>query len=394
MNRDAAAELFISALADDDAEALYERAPCGYLSTSPDGVIVKVNQTFLTLTGYARHDLLGRHLTDLFTAGGRIYHETHYAPMLRMQGVAREIALDIVRSDGTRIPVLLNAVVEQDADGAPRVIRTAIFDATDRREYERELLRAKQRAEESEARARALARTLQQTLIPPTPPEVPGLDVATVYRPAGDGDLVGGDFYDVFQTGHGDWVVVLGDVSGKGVDAAVVTALARYTLRAAAVRSTRPADALEMANEVMLDHETDRYCTVLMLRLRPDAAGAWTATIAAGGHPLPYLVRAGADPVPAGKPGTLVGLLPDATFHDEELALRPGDALVLYTDGITEARRNGDLYGAERLATTLAGLADQPAGAVADGVVDAALAFQGSLPRDDIAVIVLRVPPG
>ena len=394
MNRDAAAELFISALADDDAEALYERAPCGYLSTSPDGVIVKVNQTFLTLTGYARHDLLGRHLTDLFTAGGRIYHETHYAPMLRMQGVAREIALDIVRSDGTRIPVLLNAVVEQDADGAPRVIRTAIFDATDRREYERELLRAKQRAEESEARARALARTLQQTLIPPTPPEVPGLDVATVYRPAGDGDLVGGDFYDVFQTGHGDWVVVLGDVSGKGVDAAVVTALARYTLRAAAVRSTRPADALEMANEVMLDHETDRYCTVLMLRLRPDAAGAWTATIAAGGHPLPYLVRAGADPVPAGKPGTLVGLLPDATFHDEELALRPGDALVLYTDGITEARRNGDLSGAERRAPTLAGLAGQPAGAVADGVVEAALAFQGSLPRDDIAVIVLRVPPG
>jgi sigma-B regulation protein RsbU (phosphoserine phosphatase) len=101
------------------------------------------------------------------------------------------------------------------ADGSPRMIRTAIFDATERRGYERELLRAKQRAEASEAQAKALARTLQQTLIPQAPPEIPGLDVAAVYRPAGSGDEVGGDFYDIFEVGAEDWVIVVGDVCGR-----------------------------------------------------------------------------------------------------------------------------------------------------------------------------------
>ena len=392
MNREAATEEFIDALVEDEADQLYERAPCGYLSTTPDGVVVKVNQTFLTLTGYPRDELLGRHLTDLFTAGGKIYHETHYSPMLRMQGRAREIALDIVRADGARIPVLLNAVAENDADGKPRVVRLAVFDATERREYERELLRAKQRAEESESRARALARTLQQTLIPPTPPSVPGLDVATVYRAAGGGDEVGGDFYDVFQVGDGDWVVVIGDVSGKGVDAAVVTALARYTLRAAAMRAPRPAAALEMLNEVVLGSETDRYCTVAMLRLRDGAGEGWTATLAAGGHPLPFLTREGRPPRTFGMPGSLVGLLPDAGFTDSELPLRSGDAVVLYTDGVTEARRDGEFYGAERLDAALARRAGAPAAEIAGGVLDDVMTFQRGVPRDDIAVVVLRVP--
>ncbi|HVF04837.1 MAG TPA: SpoIIE family protein phosphatase [Frankiaceae bacterium] len=389
MNREAAAEQFIAALLDDDADELYERAPCGYLSTTPDGVIVKVNQTFLTMSGYTRDDLLGRYFTDLLTAGGKIYHETHYAPMLRMQGKAREIALDVVRADRQRIPVLVNAAVGYDESGEPRVIRTAVFDATERREYERELLRAKQRAEESEARARTLAKTLQQTLIPPTPPSVPGLDVATVYRAAGGGDEVGGDFYDVFQTDHRDWVVVIGDVSGKGVDAAVVTALARYTLRAAALRSPHPADALAMLNEVMIDHETDRYCTVAMLRLRE--GDGWTASVSAGGHPLPYLLRPGDAPREVGAPGSLIGLLPEARFGDVDVALLPGDALVLYTDGVTEARAGEEFYGAERLEAAILRYAGTAA-SLAHGVADEALTFQLGVPRDDIAVVVLRVP--
>ena len=393
MNREAATDQFLAALLDDDAEQLYERAPCGYLSTSPDGVVVKVNQTFLTLTGYERREVVGRHLTDFFTAGGKIYHETHYAPMLRMQGTAREIALDIVRADGRRIPVLINAAVENAADGSPRVIRAAIFDATDRREYERELLRAKQRAEESEARARTLARTLQQTLIPPTPPEVPGLDVGAVYRAAGGGDEVGGDFYDVFQTGHGEWGVFVGDVSGKGVEAAVVTALARYTLRAAAVRLPSPAQALDMLNDVMLDNATDRYCTVVMLRLRDGADdGGWRLTMSAGGHPLPVLRRADAAPGPCGVPGSLIGLLPDGTYTDSDLALRPGDTLVLYTDGVTEARRGDEFYGPERLEAAVARHPDASAGELAQALVDEVMDFQNGTPRDDIAVVVVRVP--
>ncbi len=179
-------EAFLEALAGDDPDRLYDRAPCGYLTTTPDGLIAKVNQTFLTLTGYPRAELVGqRRLVDLLTPGGRIYHETHYAPLLQMHGTAREIALDLVCADERRLPVLINSVLERDACGSPTVIRTAVFDATQRREYERELLRAKQRAEESEAHAIALARTLQQTFIPPAHPQIPGLELGRAIPPRG-----------------------------------------------------------------------------------------------------------------------------------------------------------------------------------------------------------------
>jgi sigma-B regulation protein RsbU (phosphoserine phosphatase) len=138
-----ALEGFIDALLEDDSAELYDRAPCGYLSTDPDGLIVKANQTFLTMTGHQRGDLVGkRRFADLLSAGGRIYHETHYAPMLMMQGTARAIAFELVTRDGGRLPVLVNSVLDRDPAGAPIVVRVAVFDATDRREYERELLRA------------------------------------------------------------------------------------------------------------------------------------------------------------------------------------------------------------------------------------------------------------
>ncbi|HEV3365789.1 MAG TPA: PAS domain S-box protein, partial [Acidimicrobiia bacterium] len=224
-----------AAFLEESAEDLYEDAPCGYVSALLDGTIVRANSTFLSWTGYRAEDLVGvRRLQDLLTPGGRIFHETHYAPLLRLQGQVREIALDLVCADGRTLPVLLNSVLKTDETGAAVLSRTMIFDATERRSYEQELLRAKRSAEESEARARLLAETLQRSLIPPAPPAIPGLDVAAVYRPAGYGDQVGGDFYDVFETGRDDWALVVGDVCGKGPEAAAVTALARYTLRAAA----------------------------------------------------------------------------------------------------------------------------------------------------------------
>ncbi len=131
---EAATEAFYSALLTDDAEALYERAPCGYLSTTPEGTIIKVNTTFLTLTGYERNDLLGRRaFAELLTPGGRIFHETHYAPMLQMQGFVREIAVDLVRADRSRLSVLLNASLLRSSDGDPQLVRLAVFDATERR---------------------------------------------------------------------------------------------------------------------------------------------------------------------------------------------------------------------------------------------------------------------
>ncbi len=136
---------------DEDAEDLYENAPCGYVSALPDGMIVKVNQTFLAWTGHRREDLVGRkRFQDLLTAGGRIFHETHYAPLLRMQGEVREIAVEIVCATGGRLPVLINSVLRKDMAGKPLLTRTTIFNATDRKEYERELLRARQKAEQAD----------------------------------------------------------------------------------------------------------------------------------------------------------------------------------------------------------------------------------------------------
>jgi sigma-B regulation protein RsbU (phosphoserine phosphatase) len=386
-----ALDAFYQALRDDDAEQLYDRAPCGYLSTAPDGTIIKVNQTFLTLTGYRRAQLVGRmRFAQLLSTGGRIYYETHYAPMLSMQSHAHEIAFDLLRADGSRLPVLVNAVLERDSHGAPTVIRTAIFDARLRREYERELLRAKQRAEESEARATALARTLQQTLIPPAPPAIPHLDLAAAYRPAGDGSEVGGDFYDVFQIDTGDWVVAVGDVCGKGVEAAVVTALARYTLRAATVEHPEPSVALATLNDVLLHHSTYRFCTVALLRLR-HAEREWAATISCGGHPLPLLRQSNGTLHTAGRRGSLLGIVPVTRAYDVQLRLLPGDTLVLYTDGVTEARCGKAFYGEERLAATVARRFDS-AQALTSAILTEVLDFQTGQPRDDIVIVAIRVP--
>lgn len=386
-----ALENFYEALLDDDAEQLYDRAPCGYLSTTPDGTIIKVNQTFLTLTGYDRGELVGQlRFAQLLSAGGRIYHETHYAPMLSMHGQAREIALDIVCADRSRLPVLVNSVLDRDPLGAPRVIRIAVFDARLRREYERELLRAKQRAEQSEARATALARTLQQTLIPPTPPAIPHLDVAAAYRPAGDGSEVGGDFYDVFQIGTGDWVIAIGDVCGKGVEAAVVTALARYTLRSATVQHADPSEALATLNNVLRRHGTTRFCTVALLRLK-HAHTEWTGTLSCAGHPLPLLRQANGTLRAIGKPGALLGIVDNPPLHDVHINLLPGDTLVLYTDGVTEARSGKTFYGEGRITAAAARFFDS-AQAATTTLLREVLEFQAGTPRDDIAIVTIRVP--
>jgi sigma-B regulation protein RsbU (phosphoserine phosphatase) len=387
---DAAREGFYAALLDDDAEELYERAPCGYLSTAPDGTIIKVNQTFLTWTGHQRSDLVGRRrFVDLLTGGGRIYHETHYAPMLQMHGMVREIALDIVGADRRRIPSLVNAVLERDADGTPVVVRVAVFEATERREYERELLRAKQRAEESEAEARLLARTLQQTMIPPELPDIPGLDLAAAYRPAGRGDQEGGDFYDVFQVADGGWAIVIGDVCGKGPDAAVVTALARHTIRAAAAQRTEPSAILETLNEVLLRHGSERFCTVTIAVLR-EVSGSWTLTIGSGGHPLPLLTREETDPVPVGDFGTLLGVFESLAVHDRSIRLQRGDQLTFYTDGVTEGRRGEEFYGQERLDAKVRVEGSAQAGV--KRLLDDVVRFQGGAPTDDIAIVIVRVP--
>jgi PAS domain S-box-containing protein len=143
------------ALPEESAEDLYENAPCGYISTLPNGTIVRVNRTFLAWTGYEREELLGgKRFQDLLTTGGKIFHETHYSPLLRMQGAVNEINLDVVCKEGGTLPVLLNSVQKKDAAGKLVFNRTTLFNITDRKNYERELVLARKKAEEA-ARAKA-----------------------------------------------------------------------------------------------------------------------------------------------------------------------------------------------------------------------------------------------
>lgn len=388
MAASAATRAFQQALLDDDPAALYDKAPCGYLSTAPDGIIVKVNHTFQTWTGYTAEDLVGRRrLVDLLAPGGKIYHETHMSPMLHVLGEVKEIALDVVKADGGRMSVLVNAVLDRHATGEPRAVRVALFDATERRRYEQELLRAKRQAEQSEERAVRLARTLQKTLIPPVTPEIPGLEVAAAYRPAGKGDEVGGDFYDVFQIAAGDWVVVLGDVCGKGVEAAVVTSLVRHTVRALAVSEPSSREVLHQLNAIMMSSATDRFCTLVLIRLRRSREG-WQVTSSAGGHPLPVHLKPGHAPAKVGEPGMIVGAFDDAHFTEVTVLLAADESLFLYTDGVTEAGRAGDFFGEHGLIEALAEPTTTPD--LVHRVLDRVLEFQERVPRDDIAILAIR----
>jgi PAS domain S-box-containing protein len=237
-----------------------------------------------------------------------------------------------------------------------------------------------------------IARTLQQSLLPAELPDIPGIEAAARFRPIGEGNEVGGDFYDLFESGGRGWTIVMGDVCGKGPDAAAVTALARYTLRAAAMRERLPSRSLGLLNEALLRQRTDRrFCTVAYAYLEPLAEGVRIG-FASGGHPLPLLLRANGTVEPVGAPGTLLGVVPDPNFEDRSLALAPGDAIVFYTDGVIESRAsNGSSLNEERLAEVVGTCVGADADAIAACVEDAALAAQDGSPRDDIAVLVLRV---
>jgi sigma-B regulation protein RsbU (phosphoserine phosphatase) len=386
----------LSALLEDDAEDLYENAPCGYLSTRMDGRIAKVNTTLLTWLGYTRDQVVGRRsFSDLLTVGGRLYHETHFAPLLAMQGEIGGVALELQAADGTRLPVLVNSVVKTSAAGEPLLIRTTIVDARDRRAYERELLRARREAEVERERLQVLVTTLQRSLLPPALPAVPGLEVAAYYR-AASRDEVGGDFYDLFPLSQDRYGLFLGDVCGKGAQAAAVTSLIRYTLRAAAVYDPDPAAALgtlDAALQQGFPADMEHFCSVIFGLLTPDGDG-FILTLARGAHPDPLLIHAdGTASYLAIPGGPLIGVFDVAVFEATTIRLEPGDTLLLYTDGLTEARTDaaGGRYGDQALLAFAVTLVPATAASAIAGIT-ALLDELGGGVQDDIALLALSVP--
>jgi serine phosphatase RsbU (regulator of sigma subunit) len=247
---------------------------------------------------------------------------------------------------------------------------------------------------ETEARRRAfeerdhVARVLQESLLPPALPAVPGLEIAARYV-AGDG-LVGGDFYDVFALGDGRWGFVLGDVCGRGAEAASVTALTRHTARSAAMLEESPAGVIEHVNAALLLDASDLFVTALFGHIAPNGA-AVNVRLCAAGHPPPLVARAdgGVEAIASTTP--LLGVVEHLGAGEAALVLRPGDALLLYTDGLIEARHDGRVFGPDRLMQTLADAAGRSAEEMADALLSASQGFGPGAPIDDTALLILRV---
>jgi serine phosphatase RsbU (regulator of sigma subunit)/PAS domain-containing protein len=239
--------------------------------------------------------------------------------------------------------------------------------------------------------AASIAATLQSSLLPPVLPEIPAIELAAAYRPAGGGLEVGGDFYDVFNTAEDQWYAVVGDVCGKGAEAAAVTALARYTIRAAAVRRRSPSAILRWLSDAMVQQAGDgegRFCTIACAHLDVSRSPP-RVTVSCGGHPLPLVVRADGTTEPFGAPGTLLGLVASPDLQDRTAELRGGDTLVLYTDGLTEAGAPARVWAPEELEATASAVAGGSAAATVDRLMSAAVDSVPQ-PRDDVAVLALR----
>ena len=242
-----------------------------------------------------------------------------------------------------------------------------------------------------------IATALQETLLPPVLPHVEGVELAACYRPNGSGNLVGGDFYDVFGDGAGGWYVLLGDASGIGPEAAGLAGVARYTARALAETASGPAEILVHMNRALLRAAPeDRFCTAVLAHLRSSAGGALTVSLCVAGHPPPFLQRADGTVAPAiGATGLLLGILPDAAIGEASLVLGPGDALVCYTDGVVEAHGPGkEQFGEERLAAVLADACRRSAAGIARRIERAVVDFRLPDMGDDLAVVAVRCGPG
>ena len=371
-------------LLDESADDLFETAPCGYLTTALDGSILRVNRTFEELTGRKRAELLGTRFQDLLTPGGRIYHETHYAPLLRMQGSVREIAIEIVRSDGSNVPAFVNAVLRHDNAGQPRVIRTTVFDATDRRRYEQELLKARRREHE-------VALELQRGLLAGALREGEGIEVGVAYRPAERGLEVGGDWYDAFWLEEGETLaIVVGDVVGRGLGAAATMGQLRSALRALASTGFEPGPLLEALSEFSRRHSVGQMATVAYAELDVRLG---CMRYACAGHPPPAIVEPGGAAWFASE-----GRSPPLDAYNfwsdrpEGACRLSAEALVvLYTDGLIERRNRPVQAGLDELLAKLDRIRDQASDTVASSLANEATGTTSQ--PDDVCVLALRLGP-
>jgi serine phosphatase RsbU (regulator of sigma subunit) len=355
-------------------DAVVEQMADGLLVLDPYGRVVDANPAGSHLLGIAVADLVGRRLGELVPAAKHLID----GPSGGGEGRVRMTGDEPWQAQ-LDLSVRVNDVLDDAGRRTARVV--VLRDITDR-------IRDEHRLRELLDQQTELNTTLQQGLRPASLPVVPGLQLAARSIPAARGGQLSGDFYDVHQAGEQRWAFVLGDVSGKGVHAAVVTSLARYTVRTLSAQPWPPRDVLGQLNHALRagTEDPERFCTVAYGQVTPRAGGGMRLVLALGGHPQPLLRRADGSVTPVGRVGTVLGLLPQVEIHEAVVELDPGDTLVVYTDGVTEARLGDELFGDQRLADALAA-ADGGADQVADAVLAAVQGF--TVDRDDVALLVM-----
>jgi serine phosphatase RsbU (regulator of sigma subunit) len=340
------------------------------------GRIVDVNPAAVSLADRPRRELIGRRLRDLVdisaTAevgpGGLVLGEPG-AGDLRTFDVSQQPLKDISDRTAGEL-VVLREVTER--------------------------VRDQQRLEQVLEDRSRVAATLQASMVPTRLPAVPRCELASRYVPAGDGGEIGGDFLDVFPLDGETWAFVLGDVSGKGAEAAAVSAAARYTLRALANPESSPATTLHEVNDVLnAQTESERHCTLVHGHLRPpgddEGPGAPVRiTLSLAGHHWPLVLREDGKVVEVGLLGTALALFDDPELHDADVELAPGEVLCVFTDGLLEARRGREQFGSERIAELMREHPGLPADELAGTVLDAVRAFHGDELGDDLAMLVVR----
>jgi PAS domain S-box-containing protein len=393
------------------------------------GRVVDVNPAATRLLGREKFTMVGRRGTDFLPVLGPMLDARRPdTPPDETEVVVRRAGM-VDDADARTVSVSVSDV--RDAAGRRSARLVVLHDVTEHRRTE---TRLRDLLEEQTS----LAETLQQGLRPAQLPEIDGVSLAARAVPATGRAGVSGDFYDVHPAGPSRSAFVLGDVSGKGVHAAIMTSMARYTARTLSAQGWRPRQVLEQLNEALLAaDDPERFCTVVYGHVEqhlppPDGPGGVRLTLALGGHPPPLLRRRDRTVQPVGTPGTALGLVPAVEIHEVHLDLAAGDVLLAYTDGVTEARRGNRQFGDERLAAVLAMVGAPPprqggapqeeelrhggggvgvdvgvdlevrtgadggaragrelAEEVADGVLDAVTNYASS--RDDVAVLVLAV---
>ncbi|MGW0844455.1 SpoIIE family protein phosphatase [Streptomyces sp. NPDC002787] len=239
----------------------------------------------------------------------------------------------------------------------------------------------------------AISQSLQRSLLPPELPQIDGVEVEVIYRAAGEGNEVGGDFYDLFPIRDGAYGFAIGDVCGTGPEAAAVTGLARHALRLLAREGYGGPAVLERLNSAIIDEGArSRFLTLLYGELWPQEDGSAVLKVVCAGHPLPLRLRQDGTVEPAAEPQALLGVMEDLELYEQTVTLDPGDVLLCVTDGVTERREGTRMLGDDGLTEVLTTCTGLTAGAVAARVMRAVERFASDAPSDDMAILAMRVP--